>query len=258
MNIDAEMFLRVFKISNNNLKILRETRKEAGRFKQMKDDFFEQREQYDCRDRMNMTLQFNKWILAEIIAAQHRFITRNSLTFGMGPDMENDVGNVANLTNVLRPVLTDLRIEAYKVHKDVDLDFRQCPHCDEVWQKVEGSDCDTVCGQRPSNPSDNWSGEITIFQFTWDSASGKLSIKKVGMESRIAKRSTDNVQYQPAGCGKNIKWSHMKMVISQFEHDILDIASTSDLFSLPNQYRRDWETFYDKVLRAPSAKHTIR
>mgnify|MGYP001794853218 CR=1 FL=1 len=259
VNIDAEMFLRVFKISNSNLKILRETRKEAGRFKQMKDDFFEQRQKCVWWDRMNMTFQFNKWILAEIIAAQHRFITRNSFTFDMGPDMGNDVGNVANLTNELRPVLTDLRIEAYKAHKDVDCDIRQCPHCGEIWQKVEGSDGDTVCGQRPSNPSDHWSGELVIFQFTWDSASEKLSIKKVGVESKITAHSTDNVRYQRAGCGKTIKWSNMNKFISPFEHENPDIGSTSDLFSLPDRYRRDWETFYDRVLRDPSSvKHTIR
>lgn len=43
MSVDGDMFLKLFKISNNDLKILRRVRKEDGKFKKMVEDFFEQK-----------------------------------------------------------------------------------------------------------------------------------------------------------------------------------------------------------------------
>ena len=128
LDVNGELFLRLFRIDNNNIKILREVRKEVSRFEKMKDDFYLQKAFYDKLDQMNMHFEFQAWMFEEIIAAQKRLSEQNNFIFD-GPQIASEAGHIANMTNQLRKVLSGVRIEAMKYHKDVDTNFRKCPHC---------------------------------------------------------------------------------------------------------------------------------
>ena len=47
----------------------------------------------------------------------------------------NEAGHVANMTNQLRAILYDVRMETMGYAKNCDMEgfLRKCPHCGEVW-----------------------------------------------------------------------------------------------------------------------------
>ena len=47
----------------------------------------------------------------------------------------NEAGHVANMTNQLRAVLYDIRMETMGYAKNCTTDdfLRKCPHCGEIW-----------------------------------------------------------------------------------------------------------------------------
>ena len=151
IDIDSEIFLGLFKINNNEIKILRETRKEVARFEKIKKDFYAQQKRYNDIEQKNMIFEFQAWIYDQIIETQRNLSYNNNFSFTGAPGMANEAGHIANLTNQLRQVLGDVRIVAMKYHVDVETDFRKCPYCGEIWQKVEGCEGDTQCGNRPSD-----------------------------------------------------------------------------------------------------------
>ena len=150
IDIDSEIFLRLFKVNNNEIKILRETRKEVTRFEKMKKDFYVQQKRYPKIEQKDMIFEFQAWMYDQIVETQRNLSSNNNFSFSGGPGIANEAGHIANLTNQLRQVLRDVRIEAMEYHVDVETDFRKCPYCGEIWQKVEGCEGDTQCGSRPS------------------------------------------------------------------------------------------------------------
>ena len=138
IDIDSEIFLRLFKINNNEIKILRDTRKEVARFEKIKKDFYVQQKRYNEIEQKDMIFEFQAWMYDQIIEAQRNLSCNNNFSFTGGPGIVNEAGHIANLTNQLRQVLPDVRVEAMKHHVAVETDFRKCPYCCEIWQKVEG------------------------------------------------------------------------------------------------------------------------
>ena len=65
LDVNGELFLRLFRI-DNNIKILREVRKELARFEKMKDDFSLQKAAFGKLDQMNMHFEFQSWMFEEI------------------------------------------------------------------------------------------------------------------------------------------------------------------------------------------------
>lgn len=252
LRIDGEMFLKLFKISDDSLKILRETTKEVSRFEKMKQDFYKENASYkDKNSRMDMIFEFQSWMLQEIIEAQKRLSKNNKFTFEEGPEMASEAGHVANMTNQLRKVLSDVRIEAMTYHKDVDTDFRKCPHCSTVWQKIEGCDGPTTCGNRVTeNLCDDWSisnGVMSTFKFIWDVTQRKLIIEKLS-SSKKKEVNTSKKPVKVAGCGKEIEWSKMAPVKVPVEFDISP-SSTKDIIPIQNYVRAGWNAAYDKAIK---------
>ena len=251
LNIDGEKFLTIFKISNNNIKILRQVRKEVGRFNKMKEDFYQQRGTYvDTNDQMNMTFEFQTFMYDEILEAQKRLSDDNNFTYvGDARTVASEAGHYANMTNQLRAVLRDIRIDASRYHRDVETDFRKCPYCPAVWTKIEGCDGDTTCGNRPSVKYDDWSGYMSIFRFFWDTTTEKLRIQKSNKQT-IAKNNSASAQSNcnGAGCGRTINWSKMAPVSAPSEFSD-SFASTKDLGAIPASRRTDWNSAFNDALQ---------
>ena len=133
LDIQSETFLKLFKINDKNLKVLRGVKSEITKFEKLKQDFYNQRDEpgnYGKNDQMDMTFEFQAWTFEEIIEAQKRLSDKNSFDFD--PDSlrtASEAGHIASMTNQLRTILTDVRIDAMKYHREFDSYFRKCPNC---------------------------------------------------------------------------------------------------------------------------------
>ena len=211
LNIDSEKFLLIFKISNTNRKVMKMSKEEIERFSQMDKDFKEKLQAMGEADQMSLTFEFNAWLSEEYIKTQKRFSDKNGFTL-YGPNMASEAGHVSNLSSQLFKTLRMVRDKAAKYLKQVeDVDFRECPHCDLVWTKVEGCEGETTCGSRPSTKEPDTStisGETANFLFEWDSGAYKLNITKKGKKEK--KKHVAKQAAKAEGCGKKISWKDMK------------------------------------------------
>ena len=245
LDINSDMFLSLFKLNNNNLKVLCDSKKEVVRFDKIKQEFYRQRASYSDRDQMDMIFEFQAWMASEITLAQERVSTRNGFQFINGPYISQEAGHLASMTNQLRAILYDIRIEAAKYHKDMDTTFRKCPKCGLIWQKGEGCDGETLCGSRPTSSIDarkDVFGKMNTFFFEWVNESNFLKINRISNSSRHASVDT-KPQGQGKGCGTRIVWAEMTPVAvpAEFEGDI---ASTKGMRSLPARLWKTWRDVY--------------
>jgi len=253
MNVNNEMFLKLFKISNSNIKVLRQVKREVNRFKLIKEQFNQRRrdKRWNEKDVMDMTFEFQAWMTDEITECQKRLAERNNFDLIGGPDVATQAGHIANMTNQLRKILSSVRIDAMKFHKSLDTNFRKCPWCPAVWQKIEGCDGTTTCGNRVSESkrSDDWSGGVTAhFAFVWDPQHNRLAIKKKALNFDDEK--VNNVDYErgkQAGCGKSITWSEMSPVSVPVEFDI-NPASTEDIAIIQEVHLPTWKVYFNSVM----------
>ena len=243
LNIDSDIFLKLFKIGNNHVRVMQHCRREVARFKKMKEDFYRQRSTRDSEDQMNMTFEFQAWVFNEIAVAQKKLTSDQKFKLAEGEDLENEAGHIANMTNQLRKVLSDIRTEAAKYHQKYEKSgFRSCPHCGEVWTKIEGCDQGTQCGNRPSdeNVDDQRRGEMSHFQFEWIYTTEKLAIVKTG-ETQRRKKTADRSGWIWIRC------CDMTPVNIILETSV-ESSSTNDVPSLPPPAVAPWEAAFEKAL----------
>ena len=248
LNIDSDLFLKLFKIGNSHVKVMQHCRREIARFKKMKAQFYNQRAAHSDTDQMNMTFEFQAWVFNEIAVAQKDLTEKQKFKLVQGSDLENEAGHIANLTNQLRKLLSDIRTEAARYHQKYEKSgFRACPKCGEVWTKIEGCDLGTICGSRPTDEKidDQRRGEMSTFRFEWDAAAEKLNIGKLG--ARQHQRKVIDRSGYGAGCGAFIEWRNMKPVNVNLETSA-DSSSTNDVPSLPPPAVAPWEQTFKTAM----------
>ena len=252
IHVDCEMFLKLFKINTHEIKILRETRKEVARFEKMKKDFYAQQKSYTKIEQKDMIFEFQAWMHDQIVETQKNLSRNNNFSFTGGPGIASEAGHVSNLTNQLRQVLRDVRIEAMKYHVDVETDFRKCPYCDEIWQKVEGCEGDTQCGRRPSQEL-KWDqidgGKMANFFFSWSDKFQQLVTKRISSVTTKIKKDCSTEAVKEKGCGKTINWGKMAPVKVPRNFHAADPTSTKDIKPIPEEHRSTWRTHYAQSLR---------
>ena len=136
-SIDGEEFFKLFKISNNNVKIIRTAKRQVDLFRAIKISFDQQRQNIPWDLEADLLFEFQAYMTEKIIEAQQKLSEENNFTFE-GDGAANEVGHVANMTNQLRAVLYDIRIETLQqatVEHGVN-DLRKCPHCGETWALI--------------------------------------------------------------------------------------------------------------------------
>jgi len=282
LTIDSDLFLKLFDFSKSHGKVLRDVNREKNKFERVKRQFFENRGQacWSENDKRDMTFEFQAWMLEEITQAQKRVSEKNNFTFD-GPEVECQAGHIANMTNQLRKILYDVRIDAMKYHKNLDSGFRKCPHCSTIWAKVEGCDGETTCGNRVSRKWDDWSGGITAnFAFVWDMKYTRLHVKKRQLDDvdgqsdnvdeklddrekqlkeRINKqRNWRNIKWDQGnarGCGKTITWSGMAPVPVPVEFQAVEV-STDDVPLLEKKHLPKFREHFNLCLAKISS--TVR
>jgi len=122
--------------------------------------------------------------------------------------------------------------------KPEDKIFRKCPHCREVWVKVEGCNGTTTCGARVSKKKDADGGDVFKqyrFEFTGFLESAGQTVKKAFKVIKstakavyedddlgIGKKKKDETKAKEkaAGCGKSIVWSECPVLNEEELRDL--------------------------------------
>jgi len=243
--INSTNFLKFFKINNSNLKILKSVNEEIANFRTMKTCF----DQYldslsEERLRIDLVFEFQAFMSEEIIEAQKRVSKANHFTFtGDFTSVANESGHIANLTNQLRAVLFDVRTMALAYQKDAGIsDLRKCPHCGEVWAKLEGCDGTTTCGNRVTETKENRFDKMSRFHFRFDGR--KLNIGQ-GRSHELEIRSSTGDRGR--GCGRTICWSRMAPVDVPRDFHVIPTASTDDVELIPKEHKRSFHRAFSSV-----------
>lgn len=257
INVDSEMFLKLFKIQNNNLKVLRETKQEVARFEKMKNCFFEELSNITESEKGDLIFEFQAWMREEIIESQKKISNSNNFTFRNDSTMAIEAGHIANLANQLREILRYVRIAAMDYHKNVETDFRKCPYCGLVWHLVEGCEGNTRCGERPLDYK--WDGKSALmatFEFFWVKADEILRIRRTGEINRAQKLSRyfnqSPSRQSQQGCGNTIAWKDMKPVTVPQEFIPRKAITTDDVKLIPEQHTESWDKKFQKEIKGMS------
>lgn len=243
LSITSENFLKYFKISNSNIKILKSVREEVANFEFFKQEFTKalSDSSYSEQDKIDMVFEFQAFMSEEVYAAQKRVSDTNAFTF-CGSDTANQAGHIANLTNQLRAVLLDVRTMALGYQSNAGISqLRKCPHCNQVWAKLEGCDGGTTCGNKPTSFSGRFQS-LANFRFKVDGK--RLVITKAN--KKPAKRTVVSGNGN-AGCGKSISWRDMAPVQVPAEFAVKTIVTVDDVGILSEAAKPKWNDLYGKV-----------
>ena len=133
LDIKSDTFLKLFKINDKNLKILRGVRNEIRKYEMLQRDFYNHRDEpgrYGSTDQMVMTFEFMCWMIEEISKAQKQLSDQNNFEFD--PDSlrtASEAGHVARMTIQLKTILSEVGTGAMKYQREFASNFRKCLHC---------------------------------------------------------------------------------------------------------------------------------
>ena len=230
LTVDNENFFKLFKIHNNHRKILKSTSDEVKKFSEKKMGFDEARKAFNGKDLVDLVFEFQAYMTDEIVEAQKRMSEINNFTFE-GDGAANEAAHVANMVNQLRMILYQIRTEClgYQSEHGVS-ELRKCPHCSTIWNKVEGCDGNTTCGNRPTSVNDVRDpsyAQLGTFSFRF--LDGLLRITRGSHKTANSERSSRRY----FGCGKSINWKEMATVEVPSEFSETVKIGTSDIKTLP-------------------------
>ena len=235
LTVNHDNFLRLFRNLQKSRPrdVLSFCQAEVIEFKKKREEFNTQRNGFERRKQVDLVFEFQAYMTREVTDAQRRLSDRFGFTFE-GEAGENEAAHCSNMSNQMLSELRNIRKEtmAYQNEQDVSI-IRKCPHCGEVWTKVEGCEGPTICGQRPSDGNDLRDTSYAVlanFSFRWDAATQKLAISEAGSKSAKKVNASD----EGVGCGNRITWSEMMtvQVPTDFTSTVM-AAATTDIGILP-------------------------
>ena len=233
--------MKIFKISNNSVRVLRCIKQEVNFFTDVHQCFKEELNSYSGQDKTDLLFEYQAWMEEMIIDAQRRVSEDNGFTF-YGDNMMNEAGHIANMTNQLRAILFEVRTEILGYQRNHGIsDLRRCPHCGLVWAKIEGCDGQTTCGNRMRQfDGANTDGFLGTFTFEWSRATKRLKISK--KERRQLRNYTQD--RGGIGCGRSITWSQMAPVEVPAEFNSGPPVTVDDIKLVP---RRSYQYVVDSI-----------
>jgi len=231
------------RLKHFHIKILKSVRAEVANFQVMKQEFTHALNSgsYTNQDKTDVVFEFQAFMGEEVYKAQQRVSAQNRFTF-MGAETANEAGHVANLTNQLKATLFEVRTLALAYQSSAGISsLRKCPHCHQVWAKLEGCDGTTTCGNKPTS-FDGRFDTLATFQFIFDGKN--LKISKVGTRPKSAGHSSN----RNAGCGRSIAWRDMAPVQVPPEFDVATVVAVDDVALIRDDRKRSsWNDYYGMV-----------
>jgi GTP-binding protein EngB required for normal cell division len=252
VDIDHESFLRIFKIAPTQRKVTSTVNREVKEFASIEQQFQELVAKHPAAEQKDMVFEFQQYMTQEISNIQARVTEQCQLDF-LGPNAEEAVGHIANMTNRLRTVLHNLRVQGLKYQQQVGFDngLRSCPHCGVIWNKVVGCDGATHCGQLVNEIQ----GHGTMANFSFSTQGSKLRVTKTGTRSVVARQAAKGFG---TGCGKSITWSAMVpvQVPSELTAVTADATSTKDIAVVQQEIlNTTWKQLYDATVGKLFRRH---
>lgn len=182
------------------MKILNSVRNEVASFQIIKCYFDTYLLTLCEQDRVDLVFEFQAYMTERIYTAQQRVSEDNSFTFmGEQAIVANEVGHLANLRNQLCAVLFEVRTMALAYQSNAGIsELRRCPHCGEIWAKLEGCNDATTCGNLMGRPDSRF-GDLGTFTFEFDGKS--FRIFKIGTKMLSSHQVS---QGRAKGCGATI------------------------------------------------------
>lgn len=210
IKVNSENFLKIFRIHNTHMRIMKTTNEEVDRFRKLKSSFDEKRNQFCDEKQLDLIIEFQAWMKLEIENAKRRVAKKLGFTF-YGEKMYNEAGHIANLANQMCATLLTIRLECLGLQKDHGItQLRRCPYCNEVWAKIVGCDGMTTCGNRVNQAEGT--GQMSNFSFSIVPPYS-ISIREGGtLQKSRASASSSDEKLKGRGCGNNITWSEMAPV----------------------------------------------
>jgi len=247
LKIDSDKFLKLFKINDSKLKIMKHVNEEVNAFRDISQQFSKlMHNGFNAKERVDLVFEFQAYMTNQITEAQKRVSELSGFTFmGDTSSIANEAGHIANLTAQLKAVLHDVRTLALgftSSHGTSNL--RKCPHCGLVWAKVSGCDGETTCGNIDGHldvRSSDFS-QLATFRFNW--ADRRLEINKLGFKTVSRVRSSR----KGVGCGKRINWSQMAPVELPSEVGSAVGVSTDDVDVLHSEAKPPWEQTFEAAM----------
>jgi len=234
---DAEIFHKMFKINNNNRKIVFECKKQVDFFRGMKEKFAEQRKNFGRKVQIDLAFEFQAFMTMEIENAKQAMAASCGFDF-LGENAHNEVGHIANMVNQLRAILHDIRIETLGYAPEGLADenmLRKCPHCGLTWAKIAGCDGKTTCGNAVASPDRANAGQFATFRFSFSKQDSKLhtfNIVHAGTKKTTEVLTSEKLSN--LGCGKDIVWKEMRVVPIPVELlDGIGKITTEDIKTVP-------------------------
>ena len=184
--------------------------------------------------------------MSSIVEAQERVSEENNFQFD-GPEMANEAGHIANLTNQLKTVLLELRTRCLSFTSNHGVnELRKCPHCGLVWAKVVGCTGVTTCGKLVNSIDvrkigKKGTGIMATFAFHWHEQREELVITRKG--ERHAQRHEAGSR---VGCGKDITWSSMALVDVPEAFCATHEVNVDDVASLPEDAAPAWDKNFEE------------
>ena len=193
------------------------------------------------------------WMTESIVSAQKRVSEANNFQF-MGPNMANEAGHIANMTNQLKNVLWEVRTRCLHFTSNHGVnELRKCPYCGEVWALVDGCTGGTTCGNMANGFGERKrsSGVMATFTFVWDELHEVLSIMRSGQRQM---RDNGAQGWRKKGCGASITWSAMAVVPLPAEFRVTQVVSVDDIPTLPEKAAASWKRSFEEE----KAKYKIK
>ena len=252
LNIDAEMFLKMFKITSNNRKILKVINDIVYKFELYKDQFDGQRAKFSPKEQVDLFFEYKAFMTKSAEEAKKEMANKLGFDFLDDNKSIEQAGYLALMMNQVRSILYDVRIEALKYQTNHNTtDLRKCPHCGFVWDKVQGCEGETRCGSLPSvHDHPKYSVMAT---FTFELRGTQFLISKTGDISLPQRTATAG-----GGCGRRIIWSEMQKIPTPRELEFVPgVINTNDVHSLPQQSHLTRRTMDTRLRRRPTGPRGV-
>ena len=118
ISVNEDNFFKMFKIANNNLKILKAIRREVDDIREIHKEYLIQKKSFASWDQIDLAFEYQAYMEEMINDSQKRFSDECDFTF-MNPETQAaELAHYANLTNQLKTVLYEVRIGTLTYEND--------------------------------------------------------------------------------------------------------------------------------------------
>jgi len=204
INIPNAKITRYFDVKNDDIVMMNDVEEKTIMYRALANQVTNQAESLTGKRQKDDFIFYAQVALKEILfAVKDEFVRKFSLNTSVIEDYATLDQLHENLTDILKGIRSYCKQFNNFAEGCENSPFRSCPHCGEVWIKVQGCDGTTTCGSRPSEFD---RPRKTKWNFKWRLG----SVLEFVSETKTIELGQKEMQ-KGQGCGKNIEWGLMKV-----------------------------------------------